>query len=233
MIVQAGRPLTIEAQMVQVDAVLYSLHAGTMAGPAVVDLLCGVASPSGKLPVTFPKSVGQVPLYYNHKNTGRPPRPYEFATDQYVDDEIDTGLDYNSNYIDVEPYPLLPFGYGLSYSRFEYGEVELSTRMLRAGQTLAVRVPVTNAGTVAATEVVQLYVHDVAASITRPVRELKGFRRVALQPGQTITVELALAADNLAFFNNDAERVLEPGTVEVYVGGSSLAPRPGNIEVVE
>ena len=177
--------------MDQVDAVLYSLHAGTMAGPAMTDLLWGDASPSGKIPVTFPKSVGQVPLYYNHKNTGRPPRPYDFVKDQYVDDEIDTGLGYNSNYIDVEPYPLLPFGYGLSYTTFAYGPVELSSPTLRQGQTLVVRVPLTNAGSVAATEVVQLYIHDVAASITRPVRELKGFRRVTFQPGETSVVGLS------------------------------------------
>ncbi len=227
MIVQAGRPLTIGAQMDQVDAVLYSLHAGTMAGPAMTDLLWGDASPSGKLPVTFPMAVGQVPLYYNHKNTGRPPRPYDFAKDQYVDDEIDTGLGYNSNYIDVEPYPLLPFGYGLSYTTFAYGPVELSSPTLRQGQTLVVRVPVTNTGSVAATEVVQLYIHDVAASITRPVRELKGFRRVTLQPGETSVVELSLDATDLSFFNNDAERLLEPGTIEIYVGGSSLSTTCG------
>jgi beta-glucosidase len=233
MIVQAGRPLTIGRQIEQVDAVLYSLHAGTMAGPAIADLLWGVESPSGKLPVTFPKAVGQLPLYYNHKNTGRPPRAYDFAKDSRVDDEIDTELGYNSNYIDVEPYPLFPFGYGLSYARFEYGNVELSTTKLRAGQTLAVRVPVTNVGRVAATEVVQLYVHDLVGSITRPVRELKAFRRVTLKSGETSVVEFALASDDLEFFNNDAELVLEPGEFEIYVGGSSLAPLAGRFEVVE
>lgn len=233
MIVMAGRPLTIGAQIEQVDAVLYSFHAGTMAGPAIADLVTGVESPSGKLPVTFPKTVGQVPLYYNHKNTGRPPREYDFANDRRVDDEIDTNLGYNSNYIDVEPYPLFPFGYGLSYTSFKYGQVELSTTKLRAGQTLAVRVPVTNSGRVAATEVVQLYVRDLVGSITRPVRELKGFRRVSLKPGETSVVEFALASDDLAFFNNDAQRVLEPGEFEIYVGGSSLAPLAGRFDVVK
>ena len=108
LIVQAGRPLTIGKQLEAVDAVLYSLHAGTMAGPALADLLWGVESPSGKLPVTFPKSVGQIPLYYNHVNTGRPPRPYDFAKDQFVDDDFDLELGYNSNYIDVGPYPYSP-----------------------------------------------------------------------------------------------------------------------------
>ncbi len=233
MIIQAGRPLTIGPQIDQVDAVLYSLHAGTMAGPAIADLLWGVESPSGKLPVTFPKTVGQVPLYYNHKNTGRPPRAYDPAKDWKVDDEIDTGLGYHSNYIDVELYPLFPFGYGLSYTTFEYGETELSTTKIRAGQTLAIRVPVTNTGSVTATEVVQLYVRDRFGSITRPVRELKGFRRVPIKPRETVVVEFALASDDLRFFNNDAVQVLEPGDFEIYIGGSSLSPLVGQIEVVE
>ena len=233
MIIQAGRPLTIGEQIDQVDAVLYSLHAGTMAGPAIADLVWGVESPSGKLPVTFPKTVGQVPLYYNHKNTGRPPRPYDFAKDGKIDKEINTGLGNNSNYIDVEPYPLFPFGYGLSYATFQYGKAELSATKIRAGQTLAIRVPVTNSGAVAAEEVVQLYVRDLFASVTRPVLELKGFRRVAIEPGETLAVEFALASDDLAFYNNDSVRVFEPGVVEIYVGGSSLAPKVGQIEVVE
>lgn len=233
MIVMAGRPLTIGHQIDQVDAVLYSFHAGTMAGPAIADLVWGAESPSGKLPVTFPKTVGQVPLYYNHKNTGRPPREYDFAKDRRVDGEIDTNLGYNSNYIDVEPYPLFPFGYGLSYTSFEYGQIELSAKKLHAGQTLAVRVPVTNVGKVAATEVVQLYVRDLVGSLTRPVRELKGFRRVSLEPGETSVVEFALDADELAFFNNEAQRVLESGEFEIYVGGSSLAPLAGRVEVVD
>ena len=163
---------------------LYSFHAGTMAGPAIADLLWGKESPSGKLPVTFPKSVGQIPLYYNHTMTGRPPREYDFDKDNAVDDLIDTDLGYNSNYLDVGPYPLFPFGYGLSYTTFEYGKVELSTNKLKAGQILSVRVPVKNTGTVDADEVVQVYVRDLVGSITRPVRELKGFRRVSLKAGE-------------------------------------------------
>ena len=150
-----------------------------------------------------------------------------------VDSKIDTQLGYNSNYIDVEPYPLFPFGYGLSYTTFQYGKTELSTAKLRAGQTLAVRVPVTNVGQVAATEVVQLYVRDLVGSITRPVRELKGFRRVSLKPGGTSIVEFALKSDDLAFFDNDEKRVLEPGECEIYVGGNSLAPLAGRFEVVD
>lgn len=233
LIVQAGRPLTIGKQIEQVDAVLYSFHAGTMAGPALADLLWGVESPSGKLPVTFPKSVGQIPLYYNHVNTGRPPRPYDFAKDRFVDNDFDLELGYNSNYIDVGPYPLFPFGYGLSYSTFTYGDAELSGTKLRSGEILAVRAPVTNSGKVAADEVVQLYVRDMVGSLTRPVRELKGFRRIHLEPGETTIVEFALPVDDLAFFNNDEERILEPGQFEVFVGGSSLAPKVGTLEIAD
>jgi beta-glucosidase len=233
LIVQAGRPLTIGWQIEKVDSVLYSFHAGTMAGPAIADLLWGDESPSGKLPVTFPKAVGQIPLYYNHANTGRPPRPYDFARDNRVVDRINRELGYNSNYIDVSPYPLYPFGYGSSYTTFEYGPVELSTTRLRAGQVLAIRAPLTNTGQMAADEVVQLYVRDIAASLVRPVRELKGFRRIRLEPGETKIVEFSLASDDLAFFDNQERRILEPGKFGIYVGGSSLAPPVGEFAVIE
>ena len=231
LVVQAGRPLTVGVQIAQVDAVLYSFHAGTMAGPALADLLWGVESPSGKLPVQLLKTVGQIPLYYNHVNSGRPPRPYDFAKDNSIDDQIKSDLGYNSNYLDIGPYPLYPFGYGLSYAQFEYGKVELSTGKLSAGQTLAVRAPVTNKSAVAADEVVQLYVRDLVGSLTRPVRELKAFRRVHFEPGETHVIELALPADSLAYYNNEEQRLLEPGTFEVYVGGSSLAPLAGQFEL--
>lgn len=233
LIVMAGRPLTIGHQIELVDAVLYAWHPGTMAGPALTDLLWGIESPSGKLPVTFPKTVGQIPLYYNHVNTGRPPRSYDFARDNLVGDEVSTDLGYNSNYIDVSPYPLFPFGYGLSYTNFEYGAVELSTDKLRSGQVLSVRVPVTNAGGVAADEVVQLYVRDVVGSITRPLRELKSFRRIHLKPGDTRVVEFALPAKDLEFYNNEEVSLLEPGDFQLFVGSSSLAPMAGEFELIE
>jgi len=233
LMVQAGRPLTIGRQAEQADAVLYAWHTGTMAGPAVVDLLWGSESPSGKLPVTFPKAVGQIPLYYNHVNTGRPPREYDFDRDNQIDDEIDSDLGFNSNYLDVGPYPYYPFGYGLSYTTFDYGDVELSTDKLRAGQTLAVRAPVKNTGRHAGDEVVQLYVRDMAGSLTRPIRELKAFRRVRLEPGEEQVIEFALPADSLAFYNNDEQRVLEPGRFQVFIGGSSLAPLAGEFAVVK
>jgi beta-glucosidase len=233
MIVEAGRPLTIGPQVAQVDAVLYSFHAGTMAGPAIADLLWGKQSPSGKLPVTLLKSVGQIPLYYNHTNTGRPPRKYELDEDKEFDDEFDLELGYNSNYLDVRPYPLFPFGYGLSYTEFDYGKVELSTNKLKSGQVLAVRVPVTNKGKAAGDEVVQVYIRDLVGSITRPVRELKAFRRIAILPGQTEVLEFAISTDDLKFYNNEEQLLLEPGKFELYVGGSSAAPLAATFEVVK
>jgi beta-glucosidase len=232
LIVQAGRPLTIGHAIERAGAVLYSFHAGTMAGPAIADLLWGIVSPSAKLPVTFPKTVGQIPLYYNHSNTGRPPRPYNFDKDNQVDGDIERDLGHNSNYIDVSPYPLYPFGYGLSYTTFEYGSAELSTTKLGIDETLDVRMPLTNTGDVAAQEIVQLYVRDLAASLVRPVRELKAFRRVELEPGKTVTVHFQLNADDLAFFNNQEQRVIEPGKFELYIGGSALAPLVGEFELL-
>jgi beta-glucosidase len=233
MIVEAGRPLTIGREIAQVDAVLYSFHAGTMAGPALADLLWGKESPSGKLPVTLLKSVGQVPLYYNHTSTGRPPREYDFDKDKEFDDEFDLELGYNSNYLDVSPYPLYPFGYGLSYAEFEYCKIEISTNKLRAGQILSVRVPVNNKGKMTADEVVQVYVRDLVGSITRPVRELKAFRRITLESGESEVLEFAISTDDLKFYNNEEELLLEPGKFELYVGGSSTAPLVDTFEVVE
>ena len=233
LIVQAGRPLTIGPQVAKVGAVLYSFHAGTMAGPALADLIWGVESPSGKLPVTFPKAVGQIPLYYNHLNTGRPARPYDFGKDSHIDQTVKRNLGNNSNYIDVSPYPLFPFGYGLSYTTFEYGHVELSTTRLRTGESISIRVLVTNTGKVASDEVVQVYVRDVVGSLARPVRELKGFRRIHIEPGKTEIVRFSLSSDALAFFNEKEQRIIEPGEFELYIGGSSLAPLVGKFEMVE
>jgi beta-glucosidase len=231
LIVQAGRPLTAGRQIEKVDSVLYSFHAGTMAGPAIADVLWGDQSPSGKLPVTIPKSVGQVPLYYNHANTGRPPRNYKFEKHHLVEDEIKRDLGHNSNYIDVTPYPLFPFGYGLSYTSFEYGKARMPKR-LNSDETFDIRIPVTNTGDRAGHEVVQLYLRDLVGSIVRPVRELKAFKQLQLDRGESNTVHFKLTADDLAFFNNDGERVIEAGEFEVFIGGSSLAPSVGRFELV-
>jgi beta-glucosidase len=231
LIVEAGRPLTIGRQIEKVDSVLYSFHAGTMAGPALADLIWGIESPSGKLPVTIPKTVGQIPLYYNHVSTGRPPRPYDFKRDSQIDDTINRNLGNNSNYIDVSPYPLYPFGYGLSYTTFDYGEVKLSSTKLAASETLIIRVPVKNTGRFPAEEVSQLYIRNTAGGAVHEVRELKAFKRVHIAPGETKLVQFALPVDSLAFFDSEERRILPSGKFEIYVGGNSLAPLAAQFEV--
>ncbi|TWT78466.1 Periplasmic beta-glucosidase precursor [Posidoniimonas polymericola] len=229
MVVVAGRPLTIGKQVEQCGSVLYAWHPGTMAGPAIADVLLGRHNPSGRLPVSMPKQVGQLPLYYNHPSTGRPsPRkvPSPLAS---AGVDFDEEAKYKSHYLDVDPFPLFPFGYGLSYTSFDYGQAELSTPRLSGDQTLAVRVPVTNTGDRAGVETVQLYVQDVAADLVRPVRELKAFRRVELQPGQTSVVEFALDRGDLEYYDNNAERKIEPGDFRIWVSPHSDVAEPAGV----
>lgn len=233
LVVLAGRPLTIGEDIARSDAVLYAWHPGTMAGPAIVDLLFGEHSPSGKLPATFPKRVGQVPLYYNAPNTGRPPLAGTRALLGSGLTDFPEEQKYRSHYLDEDPFPLFPFGYGLSYTSFAYGPVELTHETLEPGQTLGVTAQLTNTGSVVAEEVVQLYVQDAYASLVRPVRELKDFRRVRLEPGESVVVEFALSTDQLAYYDNDAEIRLEPGEFRVGVGGDSTAAMQASFKVRE
>jgi len=234
LVVMAGRPLTLGKILEKVDAVLFAFHPGTMAGPALADLLFGVASPSGKLPVTFPKMVGQLPMYYSYKNTGRP-----FAPERYVPiDEIpvrafQTSLGNETHFLDAGFHPQFPFGFGLSYASFAYSDLELSSPTIGAGGSLEVAATVTNTGKVAADEVVQLYVQDLVGSITRPVKELKGFSRISLEPGAAQRVRFTLTADQLAFHTVGGRRVVEPGAFRVWVGPSSQDGLEGGFELVE
>jgi beta-glucosidase len=175
-------------------------------GPAVADVLFGEVSPSGKLPVSFPRTVGQEPLYYNHKNTGRPPSEQER---------------YTSKYIDVPWTPLYPFGHGLSYTTFTYSAPRLSAARMAGTDSLTVQVDVTNSGARAGEEVTQLYVRDEVGSVTRPVKELRGFERIALEPGDTRTVTFSLGPADLAFHDRAMQWVVEPGFFTVWVGTSS------------
>lgn len=228
LVVFAGRPLTLTRVLEKVDALLMGWHPGTMGGPAIVDVLFGDESPSGKLPVTFPRTVGQVPLYYNHKNTGRPPLPDAPSI------PLGTPLDpvgYVSCYLDVDPTPLFPFGYGLSYGRFRYENLSLSAERIAPSATLSVSARLTNVGKQTAEEVVQLYVRDLAGSLTRPVKELKGFQRVRLNPGESRLVTFSLTAADLAFHNRVGRRVAEPGTFHVWIGGSSTEGLRGEFEL--
>jgi len=223
-VIMAGRPLTLTEVLDDLDAVLFAWHPGTMGGAALADLLFGVESPSGKLPVTFPRMVGQVPIYYNRKNTGKPPTPESVVL---IDDipvrPAQTSIGNTAYHLDAGDRPLYPFGFGLSYVTFGYANLQLGSHELRIGDSMMVRVDVTNHGSMAADEVVQLYVRDLVGNVTRPVRELKGFRRIRLDPGRTETVEFTLHSDDLAFFGRDNVLMTEPGEFHLWVGGSSEA----------
>ena len=214
-----GRPLTINWIAQNTPAILETWFAGTQAGNAIADVLFGDINPGGKLPVTFPRTVGQEPLYYNHMNTGRPP---------------DVNNKYTSKYLDVSWTPLFPFGYGLSYTQFHLANLRLSTQRIRPDGRLNVSVDIENTGRRAGDEVVQLYIRDMAASVTRPVRELKGFQRVTLRPGEKRTIEFTLAPEQLGFYNREMRFVVEPGEFKVMVGTSSADERElaANFEVV-
>ncbi len=213
-----GRPLSINWVASNAPAILETWFAGTQGGNAIADTLFGDANPGGKLPVTFPRSVGQVPIYYNHKNTGRP-----------------AGSDPKSasQYIDIPWTPLYPFGYGLSYTQFKLSNLQLSHSQIRKGGNVIVCVDVKNAGDRAGDEVVQLYIHDVAASVTRPVRELKGFQRVSLQPGENRQVAFTLGPRELGCYDRAMHFAVEPGIFKVMVGESSAAGLESSFEIVK
>lgn len=220
MVVMAGRPLTITDEVELADAVLYTFHSGTMAGPAISDLLFGKAVPSGKLPVTLPRMVGQVPIYYAHKNTGRP------ASNITLIDDIEVGakqtsLGFTSYHLDAGDGPLFPFGYGLSYTTFTYGNCQLSTTNLKPGDKLTVSCDITNSGDYDAAEVVQLYIRDKVGSLVRPVKELKNFKKIWIKSGQTQQVEFTLTTDDLAYWNADMQRRAEAGEFTVWIAPDS------------
>ena len=223
-VILAGRPLTLKNIVDEVDAILYAWHPGTMGGPAIVDVLFGVESPSGKLPVTFPSVVGQIPIHYARKNTGKPPGGGTFV---HIDDIAanirQSSLGMSSSHLDAGYKPLYPFGYGLSYTRFAYSGIKLSKTHLQPHESLTVQAEVTNEGDVEAEEVVQLYVRDLVGNVTRPVRELKGFARLRLKPGESRFVSFVLAPKDLAFHGRNMQLMTEPGDFHVWIGGSSEA----------
>lgn len=213
-----GRPLTINWLAENSPAVLLAWFPGTMAGPAIVDTLFGDNNPGGKLPVTFPRSVGQIPIFYNEKRTGRP---------------FDAANKYTSKYLDIPNTPLYPFGYGLSYSQFRLSDLRLDKTQILPNGTVKVSADLENTGRLAGDEVVQLYITDVAASVTRPVKELRGFRRITLNPGQKQRVEFTLGPKELQFLDRNLRPVVEPGEFIVYVGTSSDSGLQTSFEVVD
>lgn len=225
-VVMAGRPLTIGRDLENCDAMLYSFHPGTMGGEAIADLLSGKAVPSGKTPVTFLKTVGQAPMYYNHLNTGRPNTGTETLL---MDLPLKAGQTSNgctSYYLDSGYGPLFPFGYGLSYTTFEYSDIALDSREYTAADTIKVKFTLKNSGEYAGTEVAQLYVRDLVGSIARPVKELKGFQRVALNAGESKVVDFSLPVSALAFWNINNEYIVEPGDFQLWVATDSASGEP-------
>jgi beta-glucosidase len=211
-----GHPLTLEEVAAKSPAILEAWFPGIQAGNAIADVLFGKVNPGGKLPVTFPRSVGQLPLYYNHEPTGRPADPENKYTSKYLDEPVT---------------PLYPFGDGLSYTKFGISNVNLSAATMSSHGVVEVSADVKNEGAVAGDEVVQLYIHDPVASIEQPVRRLRGFQRVTLEPGETKSVKFRLGPSDVGFYDEVGNLVVEPGQIEVFLGDSSEAPQVGTFEV--
>ena len=221
-VIMAGRPLTLTNIIDKVDAMLFAWHPGTMGGPAIAELLFGLESPSGKLPATFPRMVGQIPIYHSQKNTGKPPTPEEVVHIDDIDAQApQTSLGMTAFHLDAGYTPLFPFGFGLSYADFVYDDIRVSAEEIPLGGTITVSAKLTNRGDVAADEVAQLYVRDLVGNVTRPVRELKGFRRLRVDAGETVTVTFELHTDDLAFYGRDNTLIVEPGDFHAWIGGSS------------
>jgi beta-glucosidase len=206
-----GRPLVLTWEQQNIPAILNVWFGGSQAGNAIADVVFGKVNPSGKLPATFPQNLGQVPIYYNHKNTGRPLAEGAWFTK------------FRSNYLDVANEPLYPFGYGLSYTTFRYSDLKLDKNILTPGGKITVSVTITNTGKYDGSEVAQLYIRDLVGSITRPVKELKGFQKVSLKAGESKTLTFNIHAGDLAFYNSDLKFTSEPGDFKVFVGTNSAS----------
>jgi len=217
-----GRPLVLTEENKTVPAILNVWFAGSEAGYAIADVLFGDVNPSGKLTSTFPRSVGQLPIYYAHKNTGRPLSNTEGKFEKF-----------RSNYIDERNEPLFPFGFGLSYTVFDYSNLKISSDKMNFGGKLKVTVDVTNTGNYDGKETVQLYIRDLVGSVTRPVRELKGFQKITLKKGEKQTVTFDISVEDLKFYNSDLQFVAEPGQFDIFVGGSSTADKKVSFELTK
>ncbi len=218
LVVMGGRPLTLQWEVDNISVIVESWHLGVETGNALADVLFGDYNPSGKLPVTFPRSVGQIPIYYNSKSTGRP----FSANDKYT-----------TRYLDSPNSPLFPFGYGLSYTTFSYNNLKVSSPSIKKNESITVSVEVENTGKCSGEEVVQLYLRDDFATVTRPVKELKGFKKISLNQGEKKTIEFIIPSDAMSFYNLALKKVIEPGTFTVYVGGNSVDCKEATFEVIE
>ncbi len=208
-VLMSGRPLVLNMENQIATSILQVWFQGHEAGNAIADVLFGNYNPSGKLTMSFPQNVGQIPIYYNHKNTGRPQA------------EGQTAQKFRSNYLDVSNDPLFPFGYGLSYTRFAYSNLQLDKKSMTPTEKLQVKVHLANTGKYDGEETVQLYIRDVYASVTQPVKKLKAFQKVFLKAGEAKDVSFTLSAEDLKFYNSDLKWIYEPGDFKVMVGGNS------------
>ncbi len=220
LVLMSGRPLDISEEMNLPVSILQVWHPGVEAGNAVADVIFGDVNPSGKLTMSWPRNVGQIPVYYGERTTGRPQATEEFQK-------------FRSNYLDVPNSPLLPFGYGLSYTNFRYSDIKANSETLRPGGTVNITVTVTNIGDRAGKEVVQLYIHDKVRSITPPKKQLIAFEKIDLQPGESRTVEFPVTVEDLKFYNGELEYVAEPGEFEFFVGGTSNLEVQGTFTLVD
>lgn len=211
-----GRPLTLQWENDNIPAILECWHLGSQAGPAIADVLFGDYNPSGKITMTFPRSVGQIPIHYNMKNTGRP---------------FDPKNNYTSHYLDISNDPLYPFGYGLSYSTFSYSPIKLSTSSIGLKDSLTVTTSITNTSAVDGEEVAQLYIRDLVGSVTRPIKELKGFKKVMIPAGKTVEVSFTISAKDLAFWRKDMTYGVEAGQFKVFVGTNSRDVQESNFNL--
>ncbi|MEE9434789.1 MAG: beta-glucosidase BglX [Sphingorhabdus sp.] len=221
LVLMNGRPLAISWANDNVDAIIEAWYPGSMGGHAIADILVGDYNPSGKLPVTFPRNVGQVPIYYNMQNTGRPMR------------EDEPNQKFVSRYLATPNTPLYPFGYGLSYTRFDYSDITVSSKNITLGQTLHATVTVTNTGDHKGEETVQLYIQDLVGSVTRPVKELRGFEKILLAPGESRTVKFAIGSNELYFLRKDMTYGTEPGKFRIFIGTSSSDTQMAEFELSE
>ena len=228
--VMAGRPLTVERDLPNCNAMLYAFHPGTMGGPALANLLFGDVNPSGKTPITFLRTVGQAPLYYSHNMTGRPYKG-ETLIDDIGMEAGQTSLGNTSYYLDYGAYPLFPFGYGLSYTQFAYSGIALDKAVYGRDDTITVSLTLSNTGDYDGTEVVQVYVRDLVGSITRPVKELKAFERVSLKAGESKSLEFKVPVSDLAFYGLDGVKKVEPGDFQLWVAGDSASGEPVSFQV--
>ena len=231
-VVQAGRSLALAEPAADSDALVFLFHGGTMTGPAVANLLCGDVNFSGRSPLSFPRTSGQVPIYYNRKNTGRPAADMMMIADIPLEaGQTSTGC--TSYYLDAGDGPLFPFGYGLSYTTFEYSVPEVSASKITPDGSLEVSCTVTNTGSRAGQEVAQLYIRDLVGSLIRPVRELRGFEKIALNPGESKKVTFTLGPDELAYYINETTRTVEPGEFQLWIAPDSSSGTPASFTVVE